>query len=162
MQSVARTCMYVLLQAAFKPIGSMYAVYDNIYHQYTPNVCIYTIHGSYGNVSGSKLWCAVYCHITLLCGSRVPRCEILNHRSDSNKLLNHLIFADRPIEPTSCNRTDHTKTWLRRLSGVLPVRFFPEVSRPSINLHQLDKIYSWSLCANRVLRYPMVYHHLTY
>ena len=30
------------------PIGSMYAVYGNIYHQYTPNVSIYTIHGSYG------------------------------------------------------------------------------------------------------------------
>jgi hypothetical protein len=29
----------------------MYAIYGNIYHQYTPNVSIYTIHGSYiGNV----------------------------------------------------------------------------------------------------------------
>ena len=25
------------------------AIYGNIYHQYTPNVSIYTIHGSYGN-----------------------------------------------------------------------------------------------------------------
>jgi hypothetical protein len=30
------------------PIGSMYAIYGNIYHQYTPNVSIYTVHGSYG------------------------------------------------------------------------------------------------------------------
>ena len=30
------------------PIGSMYAIYGDIYHQYTPNVSIYTIHGSYG------------------------------------------------------------------------------------------------------------------
>ena len=30
------------------PIGSMYAIYGNIYHQYTPNVSIYTIHASYG------------------------------------------------------------------------------------------------------------------
>ena len=30
------------------PIGSLYAIYGNIYHQYTPNVSIYTIHGSYG------------------------------------------------------------------------------------------------------------------
>jgi hypothetical protein len=30
------------------PIGSMYAIYGNFYHQYTPNVSIYTIHGSYG------------------------------------------------------------------------------------------------------------------
>ena len=28
----------------------MYAIYGNIYHQYTPNVSIYTIHGSYGYV----------------------------------------------------------------------------------------------------------------
>ena len=28
------------------PIGSMYAIYGNIHHQYTPNVSIYTIHGS--------------------------------------------------------------------------------------------------------------------
>jgi len=25
----------------------MYAIYGNIYHQYTPNVSIYTIHGLY-------------------------------------------------------------------------------------------------------------------
>ena len=31
------------------PIGSMYAIYGNIYHQFTPNVSIYTIHGSYGS-----------------------------------------------------------------------------------------------------------------
>ena len=29
-------------------VGSMYGIYGNIYHQYTPNVSIYTIHGSYG------------------------------------------------------------------------------------------------------------------
>ena len=48
------------------PIGSMYAIYiymyGNIYHQYTPNVSIYSIHGSYGTwqsplliVAGLKL-----------------------------------------------------------------------------------------------------------
>ena len=26
----------------------MYAIYGDIYHQYTPNVSIYAIHGSYG------------------------------------------------------------------------------------------------------------------
>ena len=30
------------------PIGSMYAIYGNIYHQHTPNVSICTIHASYG------------------------------------------------------------------------------------------------------------------
>jgi hypothetical protein len=37
------------------PIGSMYAIYGNIYHQYTPNVSIYTIHGSYGYTSTCKI-----------------------------------------------------------------------------------------------------------
>ena len=35
-----------------KPIGSMYAIYGDIYHQYTPNVTIYSIHGSYGKGPG--------------------------------------------------------------------------------------------------------------
>ena len=33
----------------------MYAIYGNIYHQYTPNVSIYTIHGSYGIMSHDRL-----------------------------------------------------------------------------------------------------------
>ena len=37
-----------LLFLYWYPIGSMCAIYGNIYHQYTPNVSIYTIHGSYG------------------------------------------------------------------------------------------------------------------
>ena len=39
-------CTYVYIY--IYPIGSMYAIYGNIDHQYTPNVSIYTIHGSYG------------------------------------------------------------------------------------------------------------------
>ena len=38
------------------PIGSMYAIYGNIYHQYTPDVSIYTIHGSYGLEHLSFSW----------------------------------------------------------------------------------------------------------
>ena len=34
------------LAGTFPLIGSMYAICGNIYHQYTPNVSIYTIHGS--------------------------------------------------------------------------------------------------------------------
>ena len=44
------------------PIGSMYAIYGNIYHQYTPNVTIYTIHGSYG----------LRYHFACVFGLRVP------------------------------------------------------------------------------------------
>ena len=41
--------MFYILYLINQPIGSMYAIYGNTYHQYTPNVSIYTIHGSYGN-----------------------------------------------------------------------------------------------------------------
>ena len=41
------------------PIGSMYAIYGNIYHPYTPNVSIYTIHGSYGLVHKAEKFCYV-------------------------------------------------------------------------------------------------------
>ena len=52
------------VKVLFKPIGSMYAIYGNIYHQYTPNVSIYniyTIHGSYKSTF-MKFWCT--CFIT--------------------------------------------------------------------------------------------------
>ena len=45
---VERGCFLNELGMGLIPIGSMYATYGNIYHQYTPNVSIYTIHGSYG------------------------------------------------------------------------------------------------------------------
>ena len=41
-------CSWLSTSAKLWPIGSMYGIYGNIYHQYTPNVSIYTIHGSYG------------------------------------------------------------------------------------------------------------------
>ena len=40
---------HIIFSFSNNPIGSMYGIYANIYHQYTPNVSIYTIHGSYGN-----------------------------------------------------------------------------------------------------------------
>ena len=48
------------------PIGSMYAIYDDIYHQYTPHVSIYTIHGSYGLYK----W-HYSCKKTIMCGKRL-------------------------------------------------------------------------------------------
>ena len=49
----------------YLPIGSMYAIYANIYHQYTPNVSIYTINGSYG-----LYWCVRLYNMLLL----IPPC----------------------------------------------------------------------------------------
>ena len=34
----------------------MYGIYGNIYHQYTPNVTIYSIHGSYGVGTNYIFW----------------------------------------------------------------------------------------------------------
>ena len=63
------------------PIGSMYAIYGRIYHKCTPNVTIYSIHGSYGpmGMAGcSSLsfapWCGHRCSGTYWCG-RVARCH---------------------------------------------------------------------------------------
>ena len=42
--------MVYMFMVCLLPIGSMYGIYGNIYHEYTPNVSIYTIHGSYGLV----------------------------------------------------------------------------------------------------------------
>ena len=57
------------------PIGSMYAIYGNIYHQYTPNVSIYTIRPSFdeesepryavtliqlGQIHGTGTWSKIY------------------------------------------------------------------------------------------------------
>ena len=44
----------------------MYAIYDDIYHQYTPHVSIYTIHGSYGLYK----W-HYSCKKTIMCGKRL-------------------------------------------------------------------------------------------
>ena len=46
--SVGEPCTFKSILHYIYPIGSMYGIYGNIYHQYTPNVSIYTIHGSYG------------------------------------------------------------------------------------------------------------------
>jgi hypothetical protein len=48
--------MYPQKRKGIYPIGSMYAIYGNIYHQYSPNVSIYTIHGSYGYCKTTVIW----------------------------------------------------------------------------------------------------------
>jgi hypothetical protein len=53
---MAWRCGFNMVQIHSNPIGSMYAIYGNIYHQYTPNVSIYTIHGSYGNIVALNIW----------------------------------------------------------------------------------------------------------
>ena len=40
-----------------------YTVYGNIYHQYTPNVSIYTILGSYGIGKIIYKWWIFHCHV---------------------------------------------------------------------------------------------------
>ena len=45
--TLSASCSWCLKDYMTIPTGSMYAIYGNIYHQYTPNVSIYTILGSY-------------------------------------------------------------------------------------------------------------------
>ena len=66
-------CFFFAMNIPF-PIGSMYAIYGNIYHQYTPNVSIYAIHGSYGFLfdppyhptSGESMWIPNFCWIDII------------------------------------------------------------------------------------------------
>ena len=61
-------CLYIYIY--IYPIGSMYAIYGNIYHQYTPNVSIYTIHGSYEYIIIYCCMCMytyIYIYIHTLC-----------------------------------------------------------------------------------------------
>ena len=59
------------------------AIYANIYHQYTPNVSIYTIHGTYGIYSSQKnnpnRWYFME-HIVCYPVS-FPSFEVLDHRN---------------------------------------------------------------------------------
>ena len=89
------------------PIGSMYVIYGSIYHQYTPNVSIYTIHGSYGwythvwrnsfRMILPIFWLLLSCYNLKYGGS-----EILHHQLGWLKaFLNHEMFTSYkpPINP---------------------------------------------------------------
>jgi len=81
------------------PIGSMYAIYGNIYHQYTPNVSIYSIHGSYG----------------LQCLHLINWCKLISTVRDSH--LAQASAACPPAGPLSASpgvargATQATRTW---------------------------------------------------
>ena len=75
-------------QPTIIPIGSMYGIYGNIYHQYTPNVGIYTIHGSYGIVS--------YLSLPKPCQrSHLRLAVLLRHLLDHEALLSVPHFSPR-------------------------------------------------------------------
>ena len=75
--TIVRLCLIFLriLTLVSYPIGSMYAIYGNIYHQYTPNVSIYTIHGSYGYLFHTLDVCKH--HGPTLAAHRAPSCRLL-------------------------------------------------------------------------------------
>ena len=89
------------------PIGSMYAIYGNIYHPYTPNVGIYTIHGSYGYGGDPFLW-----------RDREKKCWVLRDLASSLRCLRyrrklpkssidgHTRWSGWDFKPIWCNYTD--------------------------------------------------------
>ena len=88
------------------PIGSMYAIYGNIYHQYTPNVSIYTS-------TMDPSW-----DMMLVFGSRPPRLAVLKRsprRSCAGLRLGPagrlgLTVLTRPcLDGKSANRTSPKK-----------------------------------------------------
>ena len=89
------------------PTGSMYAVYGNIYHQYAPNVSIYTIHGSYGYDMIINEYKGVYIYI--------------NHQLNLAQSSKHSLWSPRP-DPE--DPTQSLAERLRKHCGVWP-RFCP-------------------------------------
>ena len=87
------------LQYGSIPIGSMYAIYGNIYHQYTPNVGINTIHGSYGiwfnMVQGLPRlnWASFFTSLTEIIPQHLP-C-ILGEKSKAGILALLVVILDR-------------------------------------------------------------------
>jgi len=86
----------------------MYAIYGNIYHQYTPNVSIYTIHGSYGYW---KPWFWGF-HISRAPHIAKPSSNETAHEllPDSgwgagwlNRLWNQIFWPRRPQGEVNCN-----------------------------------------------------------
>ena len=53
---MAGSLTIILCYVMLYPIGSMYAIYGNIYHQYTPNVSIFL---SYMDPMGIVLHCRI-------------------------------------------------------------------------------------------------------
>ena len=62
------------------PIGSMYAIYGNIYHQYTLNFSIYSIHGSYG-VDTLSIFVCEHIDLLWLCTVRVLALQLYPSRT---------------------------------------------------------------------------------
>ena len=67
--------IYIYVYIYIYPIGSMYAIYGNIYHKYTPNVSIYTSTMDPMGIYGTPI-CIGYPH---LCHQTSPKCRKVHH-----------------------------------------------------------------------------------
>ena len=83
----------------------MYAIYANIYHQYTPNVSIYTIHGSYGFGKDRFNYPLLISHMSYW---KIPQQE----------------FDDFPLPFFMTGFLSHV-WWKRRVFHCFPQVFFP-------------------------------------
>ena len=81
----------------------MYAKYDNIYHQYTPNVSIYTLHGSYGIV----IFTSKTIEFTKLCAST---CRVFTAHWGTTNRMNFTLknSSDPEIPPADTERCQGT------------------------------------------------------
>ena len=127
----------------------MYGIYGNIYHQYTPNVSIYTIHGSYGYglvmVSRGFWWFVMFC---------------LN-------IGYPLIIQSKPRGLSSCFPLNIAISWC--FCGIPHFQKHPKSPNYRINLllHQYPQNHPHSLCLNHpqihglngsYISHPSFYH----
>ena len=61
----------------------MYAIYGNIYHPYTPNFSIYTIHGSYGIFATSITIKSLFFDISVALTCQIARFRVHLEKSRS-------------------------------------------------------------------------------
>ena len=120
----------------------MYAIYiyGNIYHQYTPNVSIYTIHGSYG------LWDIIFRMATWYL-ILVPPHLTAAYRDYQSKVDNH-VGRTRMINQTIPQIIK--KRWYvyhSQMAGLLFYNLHPHYYYPQVNKHSNIAIemaiYSW-------------------
>ena len=105
------------------PIGSMYGIYGNIYHQYIPNVSIYTIHGSYGiYIYSVYIYIySIYIYIFTLymyTSPNYPNIGIPRSHRGASKWTTMAAF----VVPMVACRSSTASTWCRRVSHGIPAQ----------------------------------------
>jgi len=79
----------------------MYAIYGDIYHQYTPNVSIYAIHGSYGIYDQKNSWFGIV---------KFSGHQLIGFRGGGSGTHRFLLDGIRNVDPVRHHWCEHKAT----------------------------------------------------